>query len=145
TYYEAMQTGLIADVSTISHPSSFGYSETLRQLHSLASTPEQDDLGRIRPSETAIAFASSVAFKMLASSTGLEPPADVSTDRDGDVRVVWETGGRTLELVCPYEPSHRAYIYYSDGTQYAVAYDLSVDRIGRLLRWLAGAAFRFPL
>jgi hypothetical protein len=144
TYQEALQTGRIADVSVSSRFASFGYSETLRQISRLGKTREADEFGRVRPSERAIVVASEVAFRMLRSAAGMQPPSDVSTDRDGDIRVVWESGDRTLELVCPYEPSQRPYIFYSDSNEYAIAYDLSVYRLGRLLAWLNGAIHAFP-
>lgn len=145
TYREALQTGRVADVSVRMRSASFGYSATLRQLGTLAkAVPETDELGRARPSERAIHVASDVAFRMLRSAAGMQPPSDVSIDRDGDIRIVWENGDRTLELVCPYEPSQRPYIFYSDDNEYAIAYDLSVYRLGRLLAWLGDAIPVFP-
>jgi len=145
TYREALQTGRVADVSVRMGSASFGYSETLRELAALAkAAPESDELGRARPSERAIQVASELAFRMLRSAAGMQPPSDVSIDRDGDIRIVWENGDRTLELVCPYEPSQRAYIFYSDDNEYTIAYDLSVYRLGRLLAWLGDAIPVFP-
>jgi len=147
TYCQALRSGSIAAIGIAAHPrraNSLHYSELLRQFATLTRTPEHDDLGRIRPSIAAIEMASEVAFRILRTGSGVSMPADVSVDRDGDLRILWEDGDRTLELVCPFEPARRSYIYYSEGDQYYVAYDLSVYRLGRLFGWLAGRSSRFP-
>lgn len=144
TYDAALQSGSLAELRSSSRPSSFGYSETLRQIEVLAGDQERDSLGQIRPSETGVAAARETLFRMLKSAVEIPVPVDVGTDRDGDIRVLWEDGSRALELVCPYEPDQRSYIYYSEGTEYAIAFDLSVYRLGRLLAWLAGSSQNFP-
>jgi len=143
TYGAALQAGTLATLP-ISARSSFGYSETLRQIAALAKGVERDAFGRVRPSDTGLATAREVVFRMLRSALNVPVPSDVATDRDGDIRVLWESDNRTLELVCPYEAGQRPYTYYSEGTEFAIAYDLSVSRLGGLLVWLAGSMPIFP-
>ncbi len=146
-YVRALETGTVSavegDASDRRQPSIY-YSELRRQLDALMTAPEFDEFGVLRPYRAAIDTASEVAFRIVRA--GIEPPApaDVSVDRDGDVRILWEYRDRTLELVCPSEPGRRAYIYYSDAEQYYVAYDLSIYRIGRLFGWLSGRSRDFP-
>lgn len=150
SYREALRSGSMSQSSgQASEPAMrarlAAYSEIMRELESLRSIPESDDLGRIRPSEHAIGAASKLAFRMAGSSAEMPLPEDISTDRDGAVRVLWEYDDRTLELVCPFEASERAYIYYSDANQYRIAYDLSSpQRLARLLCWLKATSSEFP-
>ncbi len=144
TYGAALQAGTLASLPISARSRLFGYSETLRQIASLAKGVERDTFGRVRPSDTGLAAACGVVFHMLRSTVDVPIPSDVATDRDGDIRVLWESDNRTLELVCPYEAAQRPYIYYSQGTEFAVAYDLSVYRLGQLLVWLVGSTPIFP-
>ena len=118
--------------------------QILWELELLRKAPEEDDFGRIRPSEAAIEAASEAVRKMSKTPGGLPSPADVSTDRDGAIRILWENEDRALELVCPFDSSQRPYFYYAEGREYTLAHDLSVYRLGRLLAWLAGALGEFP-
>jgi hypothetical protein len=85
-----------------------------------------------------------VAFRMAGSSAEMPLPEDISADRDGAVRILWERDDRTLELVCPFEAGERAYMYYSDASQYRIAHDLSSQRLARLLCWLKAKSNEFP-
>jgi hypothetical protein len=123
---------------------SFGFSETLRRVLELVSLPEADDFGRLRPSVQATQTARKILVRMLQSGTTVPMPEEVATDRDGDLRITWENGGRSLELVCPYEGDRRPYIYYSDDRDHEIAYDMAAYRVGRLLSWLLGLIDTFP-
>jgi hypothetical protein len=85
-----------------------------------------------------------VSFRMVLSGARLPTPADVSIDRDGAIRILWEVDDRTLELVCPYAPGQGPYIFYAEGEQHRIAYDLSVGQLNRLLSWLNGASNYLP-
>src|SRR5262245_20685154 len=67
-----------------------------QQIDSLKTLPEGDELGRVRPSQHAIGIAKEVTFRMLQTQSGVSAPEDVFTDRDGAIRILWETGDRTL-------------------------------------------------
>ena len=135
---------LVPMSAQIGRGKSLHYSELLRRLAGFAEAPESDDLGRVRPSGAAIDTASRIAFRIFKAGIEVTVLADVSVDRDGDIRILWERGDRSLELVCPFELSRRPYIYYSEGCQYSLAYDLSAYRLGRLFAWLAGRTDQFP-
>jgi hypothetical protein len=112
------------------------YSEIRRQLEGLRNAPEADEFGRVRPSDAAIAAATRLTYAIVQA--GLEMPMieDVSTDSDGAIRILWEEGGRRLELVCPFNPSQRPYWYHSDLRTYAVEYDHSPEAVRALVNWL---------
>jgi len=144
TYGRALDSGFLSITGAPACRSSIPYSDLKWQLAALRNAPEDDDLGRIRPSDAAIEAASDVAFRMMKSAAGMPSPVEVSTDRDGAVRVLWENDNRALELVCPFEPGQRPYLYYSEGDRYSIAYDLSADRLGYLVAWMAGSIDAFP-
>jgi len=131
-------------LTNLSRMESFGYSETLRQVHDLSNLPESDAFGRLRPSPDAIQAAGKILVRMLQSGFDVPSPEEVSTDRDGDLRVAWEREGRSLELVCPFEGDRRPYIFYADDLDHDIAYDMGPYRLGRLLAWLAGLGGPFP-
>jgi hypothetical protein len=114
------------------------------QINLFKLLPEADDLGRIRPSQYAIEAATQSVFKILEAFDGLPLPSDVSTDRDGAFRIVWENGPRSLELVCQFEEGQRPYIYFSDESEYRITHDFSSQRLARLFGWLKGRASVFP-
>lgn len=115
-----------------------------RQLDALKAMPEADDLGRIRPSPHGIRTSNELLFRMAQLETRIEAPADVCTDHDGAIRIVWEKDERTVELVVPFEATGRPYIYFAEGPQYRIAHDLSIYRLGRLHAWLNGRERVFP-
>jgi hypothetical protein len=120
------------------------FSQIQRELDSLRKTPKEDELGKIRPSESALTGAAGVTLRMLQTASAVPMPTDISTDLDGDIRILWSKDGRSLELVCPFEPDRRPYIYYSTAHEYAIAHDLKPYRLSRLLGWLDGAIQAFP-
>jgi hypothetical protein len=120
-----------------------GYAELRSELEQMTPSTEVDELGRIGPSDYGIKSAIDVSFRMVLSGARLPTPADVSIDRDGAIRILWEVDDRTLELVCPYAPGQGPYIFYAEGEQHRIAYDLSVGQLNRLLSWLNGAQITF--
>ncbi len=120
------------------------YADILRQVEVWPPSPDSDELGRLGPSDYGTAAAGEIAFRMLESGARLLLPSDISFDRDGAVRIVWEQGDKTLELVCPYEQSQRPYLFYSNDDQHGIAHDLSKTRLNRLLSWLNGKLTEFP-
>src|SRR5579872_403120 len=91
TYFQALRSGSVSVAAASAHPrrgQSLHYSELLRQLAGLAECPETDELGRLRPSSPAIDTASKLAFRILTTGADVTVPADVSVDRDGDVRIL---------------------------------------------------------
>ncbi len=121
-----------------------GYGELLREIERMVPSAATDELGRTGPSDSAKQSTVEIAYRMLRSGADLPIPQDVSFDRDGAIRVLWERENRTLELVGPYEPSQRPYIFYSDDVDHRIAYDLSISRLNRLLSWLNQAIPSFP-
>ena len=143
-YDRALSSGILSTADPQKGWPSLSYSRVLQQVKALCAAPEEDELGRIRPSDTAVQAARDVAFRMLRLPSGLPEPIDVSTDRDGAIRILWENGTRSLELICPFEPGQKPYLYYSENGQYSIEYDLSDYRLVRLLAWLAGSIDCFP-
>jgi hypothetical protein len=148
-YCHALGGGVVSvgsspDSSPIPRVNSLSYSGILRRLTEMSRWIEADDLGRVRPSEMAAQTAAEVAFRILQTGVGGAELPDISTDRDGDIRFLWETGERSLELVCPFNQAQRPYIYFSGPDEFAIAYDLSVYRLGQLFAWLHGHSDRFP-
>lgn len=121
-----------------------GYGELLREIERMVPSDVTDDVGRIGSSDSAKRSAVDIAYRMLRSGADLTTPDDVSVDRDGAIRILWEKENRALELVCPYEPSRRPYIFYSDDVDRRIAYDLSISRLNRLLSWLNQTIAPFP-
>ena len=120
------------------------YSEIRRQIEALREMPEGDELGLLRPADHAVASATAVIFRMMASTAKLPMPTDISLDRDGGIRTLWENDSRSLELVCPSVRADRPYIYFSDDDDYRIAYDTTAPRLNRLMSWLTGSDSQFP-
>src|SRR5579864_6589546 len=122
-YEQAVNSESVSTTEPLRRQEWLAYGEIQRQLDPLRNMPEEDELGRIRPSDAAVSTAREITLRMLKSAVALPVPGDVSTDRDGGVRILWENVDRVLELICPFEQSQRPYMYYSDGHDYAIAYD----------------------
>lgn len=115
------------------------FSKLESALRSLLYQPEADEFGLVRPSSSSVALVKGVLFPLIQRGVSFPETLDVGTDHDGAIRVVWENGPRFLELVAPYEDDAAAYFYYSDGDQFGLQRDLTVDSVRRQFTWLSGA------
>jgi hypothetical protein len=106
--------------------------------------PESDELGRVRPSLNAVSRAKAALFAAFDSGGPLSSQADVCTDADGAIHILWEDGSRSLELVCPFDETDRAYVYFADERDHRLAFDLGKTRLRRLFSWLRGWKDGFP-
>lgn len=129
-------------VSVASDPMA-GYDLVLHYLAEMTRSDESDEIGRLGTSEAAIESAQKVAFQMLCTGE-LTIPEDISTDRDGAVRILWGRDNKIIELISPFELNQRPYVYFSDDKQHRVALELSRGRLARLLSWLNGPNTDFP-
>jgi hypothetical protein len=113
------------------------YGSIGRQLDQLLKEQESDEFGRIRPAIAAVAYAKDRLFKM-AQGLVLPDPEDVSTDRDGALRISWRGDARFLELIFPYETDIRPYVYYSQGALFEISEDMSDRKLLGWAAWIAG-------
>lgn len=120
------------------------YNEIREEVQSLLDSPPADEFGPVRPSPDAVMRSQEIILRMISSMADFPRPVDVSSDRDGSIRCLWENGARTLELVCSSEPNVRPYIYFSDQNRYRIAHDMSAPRLSRLVGWLNGSIPEFP-
>jgi hypothetical protein len=116
------------------------FSRIAAALRDLLNLPEADELGFVRPSRTSIDSAISTLFPLVQAGFLIPTALDIGTDHDGAIRIVWENGPRSLELVVPYESDESAYFYYSEGDRYGLQPDLSMDATRRQLKWVRGSA-----
>jgi hypothetical protein len=116
-----------------------------RRTDELLRLPEADDLGRVRPSPSAATRAKAVLFAAFDSGAPLSSEAEVCTDADGAIHILWEIDSRSFELICPFEETDRTYIYFTDDHSHRFAFDLSKIRLRRLFFWLSGWVADFPI
>jgi hypothetical protein len=115
----------------------FGYIS--RQIEQLLEEPVEDEFGKVRPTPSAASWAKSSLFQ-VAEGRVLPEPEDVSTDRDGAIRISWRKDDRFLELVFPYETDVRPYLYHSEGAMFDIDEDLSARHLRGWVRWIEGGA-----
>jgi len=113
------------------------YGYITRRFEDLLAEPEEDEFGKVRPATAAVAEAKRRMFQ-IAEGKVLPKPEDISTDRDGGIRVSWRNDGRFLEFVFPYETDLRPYIYYSEGPLFEISEDLTTSQLRRWVRWVEG-------
>jgi hypothetical protein len=116
------------------------FSRITAEIENLLDLPVADELGSIRPSSNAVLSAKSTLFPFAQMGFIVPTPLDIGTDHDGAIRIVWENGPRSLELVVPFENDASAYFYYSEGDQYDLQRDLSREATRKLFTWLRGKA-----
>ena len=115
------------------------FSKLVDDLKHLLKAPENDEFGPLRPSRSSFSTAISILFPFVQRGFEIPEALDVGTDHDGAIRLLWENGPRTLELVIPYERDAAAYFYHSDGDHYNLQQDLTVTALRRRFNWLQGA------
>ena len=142
-YNDALRQGVLS-LRTFAQTPLSAYVEILRDLESFPPSEESDELGRLAPSQYGLETARSILFRMLELGAKIPKPKEISVDRDGAVRVLWETEDRAMELVCPYAQNQRPYVFFSDDLEHRIGYELSKILLHRLLSWLNGAATDFP-
>lgn len=113
------------------------YGYICRQLEDLLAEPENDEFGMVRPAACAVVEAKRKLFQ-VAKGKVLPKPEDISTDRDGGLRISWRNDGRFLELVFPHETDVRPYLYYSEGPLFDISEDLTDSQLHRWVRWVDG-------
>jgi hypothetical protein len=124
-----------ASVDTLA--SFLSYGRIASQLDQLMSATEEDEFGKVRPSTVATAGAKSLLFH-LAERQKIIEPEDVSTDRDGGLRISWRKGARFLELILPYETDLQPYIYFSEKADFGVHHDIKTDQLRGWMSWVEG-------
>jgi hypothetical protein len=105
------------------------------EINQLAFQDERDDFGLLRPSFHALTECLKFILS-LVRETELLRPSEVTTDRNGDIRIAW-TGEqeRQAELVFPSDADESAYLYYSSPTQYETEQDLNPRTVAKRIRW----------
>jgi hypothetical protein len=106
-----------------------GLSKIVLQVSELLREPEFDDRGRLRPPTDVVERA----LVLLTDAAPL-PPAHVSTDADGGLRVNWEKGDNSVRLIVPPPDRGQGYIFHQEVTQYGVDRDLSARTLARWLK-----------
>jgi hypothetical protein len=114
------------------------FSKLVDGLRRLLQAPESDDFGLVRPSQSSVAKASAILFPLVQRRFSIPEPFDIGTDHDGAIRMTWENGPRSLELVVPYERDAAAYFYYSDADHYGMEEDLTPTGTSNRFEWLQG-------
>ncbi len=109
---------------------------SMRKLRELA---ESDDFGALRASPRSIKLATQILFPLIERGLPFPAAVDVSTDHDGELRIVWENGPRFLELVVPREVDEAPYFYYSQGKEYDLQRDMALGPVLARFQWLGFA------
>lgn len=108
--------------------------EVLAEINGLAFQGEMDEFGLLRPSYRALT-ACMKTILALAHDGGLLRPSDISSDRNGDIRVAWAADDRETELVFPSDEGGEPYLYYSSPTSYGTETDLSPQSVSKRIHW----------
>ncbi len=107
---------------------------TLAEVALLAERDETDRFGRIRPSY----YGFRSAIKLLAATTSdstIPAAAEVTTDVNGDIRIVWLGPNRRAELVCPYEEIEQPYVYYSGQDEFEIEENPTASTLQNRVKW----------
>lgn len=108
--------------------------EVLQEINNLAFLEESDEFGLLRPSYHALRICIKTILDLVVDDE-LQRPSDISTDRNGDIRIAWAVDGREAELVFPSDERERPYLYYSSPSSYGIEADLSSPTISRRINW----------
>lgn len=106
-------------------------SPIVRQLIDLWKEPEEDDYGRLKPTQDA--FDGSVRLLVDAAIEAYSqqrqiPSGCVSTDSEGGVRIEWVRPTASVHLVVPASRESVAYVYHEVGNDYATE-DVTPERL----------------
>ncbi len=97
-------------------------SPILRQLLELRDGPENDDYGRLQPTQhaynTTVELLVDAAIDAQSERRQI-PHGCVSTDSEGGVRIEWIREEASVHLVVPAEQSKAPYVYHEVGGKYA--------------------------
>jgi hypothetical protein len=92
-----------------------------------------------RPDERAYTLAHLTLVQL--SDLGFEIPAsDVYADPDRAIRLLWNRGGRSVEMVFPSTAGEPSYLYRSDAREYAVEESPSPESLLAWLQWAVNEA-----
>ena len=108
--------------------------ETLLKVNELCFKAERDEFGPLRPSLHAASHCNKLLL-LLDLEGHYVAPADVSSDRDGGIRITWSCSTRETELVCPSDEDERPYIYFSDSVQFGADEDITIEGLIRWITW----------
>jgi hypothetical protein len=115
------------------------FSAIVAQLAELWNGPEEDEYGRLRPTQDAFDAAMEL-FSDSAMPTDFDaqsiPHGCVSTDSEGGVRIEWITDRASVHLIVPSKKTARAYVYHELGSDYATE-DATAERLTYWLRSLS--------
>lgn len=113
-------------------------SPIVSQLVELWNEPEEDEYGRLRPTQGA--FDRSVCLLVDAAIEAHRqerriPSGCVSTDSEGGVRIEWVHPTASVHLAVPASRDKEAYIYHEIDDEYATE-DVTPERLAYWLRWI---------
>jgi len=108
--------------------------DVLTEINGLAFQDESDDFGLLRPTFHAFRECLKVVLSLVREGE-LQRPSEISSDRNGDIRIAWMAEDRTTELVFPSDENAPAYVYYSSSSSYETEYNLDPKAIGKQIRW----------
>jgi hypothetical protein len=114
------------------------FSRLRSDIDQLLRAPQEDEFGLVRPSQSAVSEVTKILFPLAQGGVEIPAAADVGTDHDGDIRIVWENGPRFLELVVPYDNAAAGYFYHSEGDHYDLQRDFSLRAVRSRFAWLEG-------
>jgi hypothetical protein len=108
------------------------------RLTALLQEDEEDEEGRLRPTDSAFSRASQL---ILAVSQELSAPLSTgrpAVDGEGGIGIRWSQGSRQLRLQIPARSGGPEYLYHKDGQQHGVEGEVSPASLASWLRWLTG-------
>lgn len=108
--------------------------EVLDEINNLAFQDDSDEFGLLRPSYQALATCVKTMLAFVREGEPLRP-SDISTDRNGDIRIAWTTEDKEAELIFPSNMSEAPYMYYSSPNSYGTVADISPQTISKWVRW----------
>lgn len=121
-----------------------GYEGVLRQIATLASADECDEIGILRPTKWALRQTLKILGRAVMASW-IEgnhvpfPAGCVTSDTEGGIRIEWSDNGHAVHLVVRSNRDQKSYVYFEMGDIYGTV-AVSGSNLAQSLRRVFGRA-----
>lgn len=107
------------------------------RLVALLEEDEEDEEGRLRPTDFAFGRAWHLIIEMSRHLSAPLPTGQPAVDGEGGIGIRWSRGSRQVRLQIPARSGGPEYIYHQHGQQHAVEAEVSPVNLAGWLCWLA--------